>query len=239
MFGAKILNAAGSTIIGDGERAFLYWGKKTVYLSASTNWGTASSLVSLFNIPVSVPLTLFAVSNSASGNGSLVQFEQSGSTHQARCISNASCTIEIYVFVDSNFVPRPSYGMEIFYSSGVTKWHSGRPAISYKNVRIETNNSNALNPIVVTYKPAVQVGGIYGSTMISSSQNSGYDGYVWHFYASTSGGFRHGMIATRVIGSSGGFFDGEYYAYNTNDLPVTYFTIDASYYDQFTNLSAI
>lgn len=236
MFGAKISNLAGSTIIGDGERSFLYWGKKTVSLSSATNWGTGSVLVSLFNIPLSVPITMFAASSASSGNGALIQFDDSGFTHQARCMANSACNVEIYVFVDSNFVQKPNYGMVIFELHPRIKWHSGRPSISYKDVRIETNNLNALNPVSVPYKAAVQVGGIYGSTMTSSSQNSAYDGYVWHFNATTSGGFNHGMIATRVIGTTGGYFDGEYYAYNTDDLDVTYFTIDAGYYDQFTNL---
>lgn len=236
MFGATITNSQGSTIIGDGERSFLYWGKKTVNLLATNNWDGGSTYIPLFNIPTSVPLTMFAVSDSVAGEGVLVQTDDTLTTYRARCLSNTSCTVDIYVFVDSNFVPTPSYGMVIFEDGGGKKWHSGRPAISYKDVRVETNNANALNSVDVGYKAAVQVGGIYGSTMISSSINSGYDGHVWHFYAKTGGGFSHGMKATSVIGTNGGYFRGEYYAYNTNDLAVTYFTIDASFYDQFTSL---
>lgn len=233
MFGAKISNAQGSTIIGDGERSFLYWGKKSVTLPAATNYETASTFVNLFNIPSFVPVTIFSASG---GGGALVILDASTSINRARCLSNDGETIEIYVFVSANYVPKPSFGMVIIEQPSYIKWHSGRPAISYKDVRIETNNANALNQISVTYKPAVQVGGIYGSTMTISTPSGSYDGYVWQFFATTSGGFKHGMKANRVISSTGGYFNGEYYAYNTNDIPVTYFTIDASYYDQFSNL---
>lgn len=245
MFGIELKNNNQSSIVGAGEKSYLYWGKKTVTVQGSNRYSDAT-LIDLFNLPATDDVIVFAYST---GSNALIITDTSSGKWKAKAylrsfsLGSESTVVTVLVFVQASYVDLPSFGVVIYEPPSKVKWHSGRPCIKLKDYRYHDNNSTVLNPVVVGYIPAVIVGNGYATSMIQTTssgipaESRSYDGYVWHVYGQLSGTTKqHGLTSTRVADQGIGYFEGEYYATNTLDIPLSYVTIDASYFEQFTSL---
>lgn len=252
-YGALITNSRGQQTVYGGEKAYLYWGKKTVTCTAGQE-GTFA----LFNIPSGAsPMIFIKQSNTAYDTGGVIDtriwtyyssnklrikwvnkhpWAQFGSKNKVKTF-----TLTVYVFVTANYVSLPSYGMWIKNDNGEIAFHTGRPQLDIKKT-YALNQSKA--------------SGNVGQNKLSRYGAESYDiaicpvvkGCQTWFY-SRFGDFGDIDLLTWSVTAVGRQMDWNHYAELVHDgyKPDHYYKnwwattvyapiISSSYYDQFSSL---
>lgn len=129
--GFKIKNNAGSEIILGNEEAYLYWGKKVVTVSS-----TSQITTHLFNLPQEIDV-LILINVSDNSNDLTAYSSVSDGYHcmvTACRSSNPTFTATAYVFVLAKYVPLGAYGMALWNSDGILAFHTSRPNLRVQGI---------------------------------------------------------------------------------------------------------
>lgn len=227
MYGIEFKNKNNSLIIAGDERPLQYWGKKVITFTSN------QTKVPLFNLPSTVRCSFYTVVTS--GGGSNYHYLEAVNGKWNLCTrKNITHTVEVYVFTDPKLMPKPDYGLEVYDAIGVPIFRGNRPLLSVFKIdecyTDPSGNSNAYSPLITeSSKIAINPFLVWRKSLpegIGVFQL--FDFYTTCYKDGVT--YKHGIYMDIVTHIKA------HVSYGTA-LKMNYPVIDATYYDQFSNLS--
>ncbi len=174
-FGAELFNGKNSSIIVAGEKHYQYVGKKTIYVPSN---GRRS--VNLFNIRSNWDRLILVNCHNPHGTGDEETFEVTIKVNKNGTLRMENfddtdwrfdrATITAYCFVESRYIPKPSYGLAIYNNDGSIAFSTARPPLRIKTT---VNTSASRKELTGIKKPAGFM--VYGGWVWDRDYGSGDD----------------------------------------------------------------
>lgn len=221
MYGIAVKDTPLTSFISNEATPLLYWGKKEISHTQSVN-NYNNTLYTVFNFPSSWSVAFFIYSKTLDTGVYASPVIDGGFWKiSVNWINDAGVLdFTVYAFVEPKRIVTPSWGMKILNPAGEVVYHTGRPALSIKDVGNYTG----------TYKPASTGDGYYFKGIIRPRPSGIFN--IVRFkgaYKKSDGTYAVGYETTRSS-SSRGIYDRDI----VSSVPI----IDAGYYDQFTSIGS-
>lgn len=235
-YGAEISDANGRVFARvDGGESYHYWGKVTINNTA--NWQE----VSLFNMPASVPISVFIFCDFG-GNENYLSRAGKAEVRQVNGVWKARSyrsfigetqpsfqSVTFYVFVPARYISALAYGMQCFNSSGVKVYDSSRALMQIAGI----GSGDALTTGSATFFNRTPTKTASAYCLAYSAQYIAVQGVPYwaiiFYYGTTTNGQLNGFTGIISDLDSGGT---QPKSTQFTNVPL----IDAGYYDQFPNL---
>lgn len=218
MFGLLMADSPIAAFITNGATPLLYWGKKEI--SHSGNTTTTDIIYPLFNFPSTWSVAFFFHCKTLDTSVYVVPVVKDGVWKiNVDWVNDQPREFTVYAFVECKHIASPAWGMQVFNPAGEVVFHTGRPALSVKDVGSYTG----------TYKPAST-----GDAYRFASRVYGPSGAVINTISFVGAGKR--STGEYYVGSSSASASSNSTGLYNRSFTVVVPIIDAGYYDQFVSL---